>query len=105
MILRRTSKETRRMYSSYHEELKAGAIAIMQEQILDEIREKSREKGRDEARIEARIELLVQLVDKRGLLDDSTRERIEHCRDQSQLQQWFDRAITATTAAAIFDAP
>lgn len=100
MILRPTSEETRRMYSSYHEELKAGAIAIMQEQILDEIREESR----NAARIDARIELLVQLLDKRGLLDQSTRERIEHCRDQAQLQRWFDRAITATTAAAIFDA-
>lgn len=49
-------------------------------------------------------QMLVQLLDSRGLvLTHALRERIASCKDELLLQQWFQRAITATTLTEIFD--
>jgi hypothetical protein len=37
-------------------------------------------------------------------LDDALRARVTAC-TKAQAQRWFDRALTATTLAAIFDEP
>jgi hypothetical protein len=66
--------------------------------VCDEMRAEGRRLGK--------IEFLVELLNKRGLLlDDELRARVDRCTDEAQLQRWFDRALTATTVAAVFDEP
>ena len=86
-ILRRViSEEKRRMYISVYDEMRA--------------------EGKAEGKLLGKLEFLIQLLGKRGfVLDDELRARIDRCTDEAQLQRWFDRALTATTAAAIFDEP
>lgn len=84
------SEEKRRMYMS----------------VYDEMRAEGRAEGKAEGKLLGKIEFLVDFLSKRGLLlDDELRARVDGCSDEAQLQRWFDRALTATTAAAVFDEP
>ena len=48
--------------------------------------------------------MLLRLLDKRGLvLTDPLRERVLACTDEAQLQEWFDRALTAGQVDEIFE--
>lgn len=86
ILLRVISKEKRRMYMSVYDEMRA--------------------EGKAEGKLLGKLELFVQLLIKRGLLlDDELRARVDRCSDDAQLQRWFDRALTATTVAAVFDEP
>jgi hypothetical protein len=58
---------------------------------------------REEGRAEGRAESLLRIVDRRGIaLSGEQRDRVLACADIDQLDRWFDRAITAATAAEIF---
>jgi hypothetical protein len=57
--------------------------------------------ARGEARGEAKA--VLRLLAARGLVvSDAQRERVASCTDSAQLDLWFDRAITASTAAEVF---
>jgi hypothetical protein len=59
-------------------------------------------KAQGEARGEARA--ILRILESRGLRPTrAQRELIESCNDLGQLDTWFDRALTARTAAAIFE--
>jgi hypothetical protein len=59
-------------------------------------------KVRGEARGRARS--VLRILESRGLgPTPAQRELIESCEDLGQLDTWFDRALTATTAAAVFE--
>jgi hypothetical protein len=59
-------------------------------------------KAQGEARGEARA--ILRILESRGLRPTrAQRELIESCGDLGQLDTWFDRALTVTTAAAIFE--
>jgi hypothetical protein len=90
-ILRRViSEEKRRMYIS----------------VYDEMRAEGKSEGKSEGKLLGKIEFLEELLRKRGLvLDDELRARLDRCTDEAQLQRWFDRALTASTVAAVFDEP
>lgn len=61
------------------------------------------EEVREEARTQGRAEDILRLLDRRGIhVPDADRERITGCDDLDVLGRWFDRAITATSAEAIF---
>jgi hypothetical protein len=58
-----------------------------------------------EARGEAKgkAEAVLKLLDARHLApSQEQRQRVTSCTDSTQLDQWFDRAITARTAAEVF---
>ncbi|MEM9459540.1 MAG: hypothetical protein AAGF11_35510 [Myxococcota bacterium] len=60
--------------------------------------------GRVEGRVEGMAKMLEQLLDSRELeLTDEMRGRIAGCKDESLLQRWFQRAITAKTLSEVFD--
>jgi hypothetical protein len=113
-ILRRViSEEKRRMYISVYDEMRAEAKAEARAEVKAEVRDEVKAEVRDEVKAEVRdegkllgkIEFLVELLSKRGLmLDDELRARLDGCTDEAQLQRWFDRALTVTTVAAVFDA-
>lgn len=64
-----------------------------------------RAEGREEGREEESVKKLLRVLDKRGVAtSDEQRARVEGCTDIDQLDVWFDRALTATIAAEVFDA-
>jgi hypothetical protein len=85
-ILDVITEEKRAMYMSVYDEMRA--------------------EGRTEGKAEGKLELLLKLLAQRGLvLDDDLRARVMACTNEAQIERWFDRALTASTLAAIFDEP
>ncbi|MFI8949039.1 hypothetical protein ACIGO6_21280 [Streptomyces sp. NPDC053750] len=61
------------------------------------------EEIRDEGRAKGRAEDIVLVLEQRGLdISDDVRARITECRDPEILRRWLARAVTASTAEAIF---
>jgi Uma2 family endonuclease len=59
-------------------------------------------RGKLEGKLEAKREMLVAILRKRGLsVSSSVAGRIAACATMTTLDRWLDRAITATTAAAV----
>ncbi|MEX1363574.1 MAG: Rpn family recombination-promoting nuclease/putative transposase [Nannocystaceae bacterium] len=80
ILLDSASKETRQMFTSMRDELIA------------------------EGRSEGMATMIVQLLRRRGLaVDDATRARVLGCSDETQLERWFDRAVTASSVEQLFD--
>jgi hypothetical protein len=53
--------------------------------------------------ITAKVEDVLKIIDARAIdLTTEQRDQVSLCTDIAQLDQWFDRAITAATAADIF---
>jgi len=61
------------------------------------------EKVRDEGGVRREAELILRALTTRGIeVTDADRDRITGCTDPGTLDRWFDRAITVTTAEALF---
>lgn len=59
--------------------------------------EELREEGRQQGRIEGRAEGVLRILAARGIVvDEKARKLILTCSDLVTLDQWFDRALTAT---------
>ncbi|MFJ4965809.1 hypothetical protein ACIP6P_25760 [Streptomyces sp. NPDC088729] len=59
---------------------------------------------RDEGRVEGRVEDILRILAVRGVaVPESARQRISACADLQVLDVWFERAVTAETADALFD--
>ncbi|XMN07432.1 hypothetical protein ACK8N7_15975 [Streptomyces griseobrunneus] len=62
------------------------------------------ESFRDAGRVEVRGEDILRILAVRGVaVPDAARQRITTCTDLAVLGVWFERAITAPTADAVFD--
>ena len=60
--------------------------------------------GIAEGEVRGRARSILRILESRGLgPTPAQRELIESCEDLGQLDTWFDRALTATTAAAVFE--
>ena len=80
--------ETRHLYTTIRDELIAEGML----------------KGENKGRVKGMAQMLNQLLESRALkLTDELRHRIADCKDESLLQRWFQRAITAKTLTEIFD--
>lgn len=61
------------------------------------------ERVHDEGKAEAKAEAVLRLLDARHLAASGEQRRsVASCTDLAQLDLWFDRAATATTAAEVF---
>jgi hypothetical protein len=61
------------------------------------------EKIHDEGKSEGIAEALLRLMFARGLAPSQAQQnRVTSCTDSAQLDLWFDRAVTAVTAAEVF---
>lgn len=59
----------------------------------------------DKGKLAGELQMLLRLLDKRGLsLTEAQRDRVLACNDEGQLQEWFDRALTADHASELFGA-
>jgi hypothetical protein len=62
-----------------------------------------KQQGREQGLEEGKAEYLLKVIDARRIaVTDQERERVISCTDLTQLDQWFDRAVSANTAADIF---
>jgi hypothetical protein len=67
------------------------------------VRETAYLEGKAEGKAEDRASLILRVLDKHGIsVHEDTRDRITSCTDLDTLALWFDRALTATTAEALF---
>jgi hypothetical protein len=65
--------------------------------------EKIHDQGIAEGEAEGKAEAVLRLLDARRLAQSGEqRQRVTSCTDPAQLDLWFDRAITAGTAAEVF---
>ena len=65
--------------------------------------EKGREQGIVEGAIRAKAEAILKILDARDLKPtNDQRGQVNAATDLAQLDRWFDRALTAATAAEIF---
>ncbi len=61
------------------------------------------EKIHDEGIAEGEAKALLRLMSARGLAPSQAQQnRVTSCTDPAQLDLWFDRAVTAATAAEVF---
>jgi hypothetical protein len=61
------------------------------------------ERIHDEGKAEGTAEHILRILDVRGIaLTAEQREQVTASTDPTQLDRWFDRAITATSAAEVF---
>lgn len=68
--------------------------------MIDRAVEKAVEKAVDKAK----AEFLLKNLELRNIsVSSEQRERIENCTDEEQLDEWFSRSVTATTAADVFE--
>jgi predicted transposase YdaD len=60
-------------------------------------------RGEAKGKAEGKAEAVLRLLDARGLApSQEQRQRVGSSTDSAQLDLWFDRAITASTAAEVF---
>lgn len=65
--------------------------------------ERIHDQGVAEGKAKGKAEGVLKLLDARGLApSQEQRQRVMSCTDPAQLDLWFDRAITASTAAEVF---
>lgn len=64
--------------------------------------EKHFERGRQQGKAERSAEYLLLALAARGLpVDEQARHRIMSCTDVATLDQWFERALTATRLSEV----
>jgi hypothetical protein len=65
--------------------------------------ERIHDQGIAEGEAKGKAEAVLKLLDARHLVPSGEeRQRVTSCTDAMQLDRWFDRAITADTAAEVF---
>ncbi|MFE2294188.1 hypothetical protein [Streptomyces sp. NPDC059452] len=68
------------------------------------VAETFRDEGRDEGRVAGRVEDILRILEVRGVaVPEDARQRITACTDLPVLDVWFERAVTAMTADAVFE--
>ena len=61
-----------------------------------------RARGEAEGRVLEAARFLLRYLDSRFTISDDQREQVEGCTDVSQVEAWFDQALTATTLDQVF---
>ncbi|HZH77755.1 MAG TPA: hypothetical protein VEY88_17145 [Archangium sp.] len=70
----------------------------------EEGREEGLKQGLAQGRLHGRAEAVLRLITARGLhVDSAARQRILSCSDVVTLDQWFDRALHATSLSEVLD--
>jgi hypothetical protein len=61
------------------------------------------QQGMRQGAAEAKIEAVLKIIDARAIdVTAERRDQVSSCTDIARLDEWFDRALTAQTAADIF---
>jgi hypothetical protein len=70
---------------------------------VERIHEQGISEGEARGKAEGKAEAVLKLLDARHLApSQEQRQRVTSCTDPAQLDLWFDRAITASTATEVF---
>lgn len=77
---------------------------LMYATLQDELIAKGKASGVAEGIAEGEAKMLIRLLDSRDLSpSEDQRRRVRECKDEALLQRWFDRALTATNVAEVFE--
>jgi hypothetical protein len=61
------------------------------------------QQGMRQGAVQAKAEDVIKIIDARAIdVTAEQRDQVSSCSDIAQLDEWFDRALTAQTAADIF---
>ena len=78
-------------------------VERIHDQGVSEGEAKGKAEGKAEGEAKGKAESVLKLLDARRLAPSKEqRQRVMSCTDSIQLDLWFDRAITAGTAAEVF---
>jgi hypothetical protein len=78
-------------------------VERIHDQGISEGEAKGKAEGEAKGKAEGKAEAVLRLLDARHLApSQEQRQRVTSCTDSGQLDLWFDRAITAGTAAEVF---
>ena len=78
-------------------------IERIHDQGIAEGEAKGKAEGEAKGKAEGKAEDVLKLLDARGLApSQKQRDQVKSCADPAQLDLWFDRAITVSTAAEVF---
>jgi predicted transposase YdaD len=70
---------------------------------VERIHDEGIAEGEARGKAEGKAEAVLKLLDARHLAPSTDqRQQVTSCTDTAQLDRWFDRAITAGTAAEVF---
>jgi hypothetical protein len=70
---------------------------------VERIHDQGIAEGEANGEAKGKAEAVLKLLDARHLIPSvEQRQRVASCTDALQLDRWFDRAITAATAAEVF---
>ena len=70
---------------------------------VERIHDQGIAEGEAKGEAKGKAEAVLKLLDARRLVPSSEqRQQVTSCTDALQLDRWFDRAITADTAAEVF---
>jgi hypothetical protein len=70
---------------------------------IERIHDQGIAEGEAKGKAEGKAEAVLRLLDARGLAPtDGQRQQVASSTDPAQLDLWFDRAISAGTAAEVF---
>lgn len=84
--------------------LGAQQTEVLMKSVAEEIEEVALQRGRFEAQVQTRAEDILKILAVRGLqVSSKARQRILACRDLPTLDQWFVRAVQATSVSEVFD--
>jgi len=83
-----------------------GRVREMYDTIADSWFAEGERKGRSEGRSEGHARAVLGVLEHRSLfIPEPVRERVLSTRDEPELQRWFHRAFSVTTAEELFDTP
>jgi predicted transposase YdaD len=73
------------------------------DRIRDDGKVEGKAEGKAEGRAEGKADSVLKLLERRHLVpSQEQRHRVASCTDIAQLDLWFDRAVTASTATEVF---
>lgn len=97
IILVRASEAARRLLESMMETME------WKSDFIESYEERGLERGLEQGSVETKRKDVLKVLDIRRLRPTGAqRMQVEACTDLAQLDQWFERSLTATTAADVF---
>jgi flagellar biosynthesis/type III secretory pathway protein FliH len=85
------------------ESFKKEGIEVGRQEGIEKGLQKGLQAGLQKGRVKAKAEGVLKIIDARGVeVTKEQRKEVDDCTDLTQLDRWFDRALTAKTAADIF---
>jgi hypothetical protein len=88
--------------SSTRKDLETLMKTVLKDAFIDGWIEQGLDQGLKEGLKKGRAEMLLELLETRFGMPDDIRKRVEKCTDETQIKDWFKRAISASSLDEVF---